>query len=87
MAQRLPYGDRTPQYWRAHAEEARARAEEMSNPEGRRIMLEIATLYDEMGGRADREARYAATIGGFGKPDVQHPQHIQPDRAAPDGEA
>jgi hypothetical protein len=73
MAQGTPYGDRTPEYWRAHAEEARVRAEEMPDPKGRDIMLQVASLYEDMAVRADREARYS-TILGRSPPSVVHDQ-------------
>jgi len=62
MAQRTPYGDRTPEYWRAHAEEARARADEMCDPEGKTVMLHVASLYDDMAVRVEREARYSTIL-------------------------
>src|SRR5262249_5704435 len=66
MAQSIPPPDRTPEYWRKHAEEARARADEMGGFEGRDIMLEIAALYDDMAVRAEREGRHAGILGGYG---------------------
>jgi hypothetical protein len=80
MAQNIPTSDRTPEYWRAHAEEARTRADEMGGFEGRGIMLEIAGLYDEMAVRAEREARHVTLLGGFASrevPDLQQAQQQQ----------
>ena len=62
MAQSSPYCDRTPEYWRAHAEEARARADEMSDAEGMKIMLQVASLYEDMAVRVEREARYSTIL-------------------------
>jgi hypothetical protein len=51
-------GLRSSDYWQERAEEARARAEEMSDAEARATMLNIAYLYGLM---ADRAARKEAT--------------------------
>jgi hypothetical protein len=34
----------------------------MSDPEGKRLMLQVALLYDEMAVRAEREARYSTIL-------------------------
>jgi hypothetical protein len=73
MAQSPPYGDRTPEYWRAHAEEARTRADEMKDGEGKKMMLQVASLYDDMAIRLEREARHR-TILGHSAPRVVHEQ-------------
>jgi hypothetical protein len=39
-------GLRHSEYWQERAEEARARAEEMGDPEAKATMLNIAYLYD-----------------------------------------
>ena len=43
-----------PQHWRDRAEEARVNAEQMSDPESRRMMLEIADGYVRLAERAAR---------------------------------
>jgi hypothetical protein len=63
MKWRTPHGDQTPEYWRAHAEEARTRADQMRDPEGKRIMDQIASLYDDMAVRRERDARYRTILG------------------------
>jgi pyruvate-formate lyase len=45
-------GLRSSDYWQERAEEARARAEEMSDAEARATMLNIAYLYGLMAERA-----------------------------------
>jgi hypothetical protein len=39
-------------YWRARAQEALALAEQMRDPEARRIMMEIAAGYERLAARA-----------------------------------
>jgi hypothetical protein len=51
-------GLRSSEYWQERAEEARARADEMSDAEARATMLNIAYLYGLM---ADRAARKETT--------------------------
>jgi hypothetical protein len=46
-----------PQHWRDRAEEARVNAEQMSDPESRRMMLEIADGYMRLSERAERRLR------------------------------
>ena len=43
-----------PQHWRDRAEEARVNAEQMSDPESKRMMLEIADGYIRLAERAAR---------------------------------
>ncbi len=52
MADRL-----TPEYWRARAEEARTRAEDMRDPHTREIMLRIARDYDMLAARTEERER------------------------------
>jgi pyruvate-formate lyase len=51
-------GLRHSEYWQERAEEARARADEMSDEKARATMLNIAYLYDLM---AERAAKNEAT--------------------------
>jgi hypothetical protein len=44
------------EYWRKRAEEARATAEEMHDPECKRIMLDIAEAYERIAHHASKEA-------------------------------
>ena len=41
------------EHWRTLAAEARARADEMSDPEAKQIMLSIAAGYERLARRAD----------------------------------
>jgi DNA-binding ferritin-like protein len=41
-----------PKYWRAHAAQIRAQAEQMGDPDAKRMMLEIAANYDALGNHA-----------------------------------
>jgi hypothetical protein len=47
----------TAEYWRQRASEARAQAEQMSDPRARQQLLEIASAYDQMATRAGTNAR------------------------------
>jgi hypothetical protein len=48
--------ERTPEYWRNKAAEARSRAERMRNSDARAMMLDIADKYETMAERtATRE--------------------------------
>jgi len=46
-----------PEHWRHRAEEARALAEAMHDPNTRRIMLELAADFDELAERAEERHR------------------------------
>lgn len=46
-----------PQHWRDRAEEARVNAEQMSDAESRRMMLEIADGYIRLAERAEQRLR------------------------------
>jgi hypothetical protein len=46
-----------PQHWRDRAEEARVNAEQMSDPDSKRMMLEIADGYMRLAERAERRLR------------------------------
>jgi hypothetical protein len=46
----------TSEYWRDRAEEARARAGEMRDPEAKTTMLRIAEMYDSLAERVARRA-------------------------------
>src|SRR5262245_30307438 len=48
-----------PKHWRERAEEARANAEQISNPEARRKMYEIAESYDRLAQRAEERLAHA----------------------------
>jgi len=41
-------------HWRDRAEEARVRAEQFSDPQARRMMLDIAAEYERLAERAER---------------------------------
>jgi hypothetical protein len=43
-----------PEHWRNRAEEARVNAEQISDPESKRMMLEIAEGYLRLAERAER---------------------------------
>ncbi|SEP42850.1 hypothetical protein SAMN02990966_06113 [Rhodospirillales bacterium URHD0017] len=52
-------GLRSSAYWRARAEETRAKAGEMRSGEAEAAMLDIAAMYDRMAKRAaEREAKH-----------------------------
>jgi hypothetical protein len=46
-----------PQHWRDRAEEARVNAEQMRDPESKRMMLEIADGYMRLAERAEQRLR------------------------------
>lgn len=46
-----------PEHWRDRAEEARLRAEQLGDPEARRMMLEIAAGYERIAERAEQRLR------------------------------
>jgi hypothetical protein len=52
-----------PQHWRDRAEEARVNAEQMGDPESRRMMLEIADGYIRLAERAERRLRESEKSG------------------------
>ena len=69
-----PYAD-NPGLWRLRAEEARAQAEQMSNPVLRRKMRSIAESYERMALRA--EERLAQEASGSGEvPDDRTPTQL-----------
>jgi DNA-binding ferritin-like protein len=46
-----------PKHWRKRAEEARIHAEQLTDPEARRMMLEIAEDYETLAKRAEQRLR------------------------------
>ena len=48
---------RHPKYWEAQAEECRALAVKLKDPQARRIMLNIAERYEELAERTRQTAR------------------------------
>jgi hypothetical protein len=46
-----------PQHWRARADEARAMAEKITDPQAKAAMLEIARNYEHIAERAERRQR------------------------------
>jgi hypothetical protein len=54
-----------PEYWRDHAKEARALAENMADPVSKQKMLEVAANYEHLARRAeDRKAGKAPKPSG-----------------------
>jgi hypothetical protein len=51
------------EYWRKVAEEARATAEKMHDPECKRIMLDIAEAYERIAVKSDETNRDEPTRG------------------------
>jgi hypothetical protein len=47
-------------HWRDRAEEARMHVEQMTDPEARRMMLDIADSYDKLAKRAEQRQSNAA---------------------------
>jgi hypothetical protein len=45
-----------PEYWRARAEEIRALADDMKNPDAQKTMLKVADDYDRLAKRAEARA-------------------------------
>jgi hypothetical protein len=52
---KVPIND--PKHWRGRAEEARVHAEEISDPEARKTMLQIAEDYEKLAKRAEQRLR------------------------------
>ena len=52
---KVPIND--PKHWRDRAEEARAHAEQMIDPDSKRKMLRIADDYEELARRAEKRLR------------------------------
>ena len=52
-----------PQHWRDRAEEARINAEQIGDPESKRMMLEIAEGYMRLAERAERRLRESGQSG------------------------
>lgn len=48
------------EYWRDRAEEARAQASEMRDPDARRTLVEIAQNYDQLAEQAERIRKTSA---------------------------
>jgi hypothetical protein len=46
-----------PQHWRERAEEARTNAEQINDPEAKRLMLGIAASYERLALRAEERVR------------------------------
>jgi len=46
-----------PEHWRDRAEEARAMAAQLSDPEARRMMEDVAKTYDKLAERAEERVR------------------------------
>jgi hypothetical protein len=55
----------TPQYWRARAEEARARADAMTDQQNRETLLRIAQDYDLLARRAEQQEPSVRPMGNF----------------------
>jgi hypothetical protein len=56
---KVPIND--PKHWRDRAEEARAVADEPTDPDSKRRMLRIAEDYEELARRAEKRVRGADT--------------------------
>jgi hypothetical protein len=56
--------------WRARAEEAQTIANQLANPEGRRIMLGIAVSYIALAQMAEKRDAKRRRIGGAGSSDA-----------------
>jgi hypothetical protein len=54
MPEKSPPVANEPEHWRGRAEEARAMADHMHDPEAKRTMLDIAEGYDKLATRAAR---------------------------------
>jgi len=53
-----------PKHWHNRAEEARIRAEQISDPEASRMMLEIAVSYERLARKAEERSRGDALLKG-----------------------
>ena len=51
-----------PSHWRERAAEARKNAEQMSDAESKRTMLEIAAAYEKLAQRAERRSSTSPTV-------------------------
>jgi len=49
----VPHSFNDPKHWRERAEEARVHAEQISDPESKRMMLKIAEDYEKLAKRAE----------------------------------
>jgi len=47
-----------PKHWRERAEEALVRAEQLSDPEAQRMMLEVAAGYERLAQKAEERLRF-----------------------------
>jgi hypothetical protein len=56
MGMATPFEPYSMAHWRQRAEEARAASESISDPNARRILLEIAQNYEELAERVKRRA-------------------------------
>jgi hypothetical protein len=57
---KVPIND--PHHWRQRAEEARAVADELTDPDAKRRMLRIAQDYDELARRAEKRLKATGEI-------------------------
>jgi hypothetical protein len=51
-----------PEHWRQRAEEARAIADQMNDPQAKEAMLKIAEDYERLGERAERRAKGSGQV-------------------------
>jgi hypothetical protein len=57
----MPSDIHEPKHWRDRAEEARVHAEQMTDPEAKRMMLEIANGYERLAERVAERAAISET--------------------------